>query len=79
VFGLIAGVFAKFILPGRDPGGVIVAIMLGIAGGLLGGFIATAVGFGTPMAFDFRSLFLAVGGAVAIPFVHRLLVDRVMA
>lgn len=78
VFGLIAGTFAKFILPGREPGGVMVAIVLGIVGALVGGFIATAAGFGTPLAFDVRSLFIAIGGAVVALFGLRLIVDRVM-
>ena len=41
VFGLIAGVVAKFLMPGRDPGGIIVTILLGIGGAIVGGFVAT--------------------------------------
>ena len=46
VLGLIAGVLAKFIMPGRDPGGIIVTILIGIAGALVGGFISTKLGYG---------------------------------
>ena len=45
LFGLVIGVIAKFLMPGRDPGGFIVTILLGIAGALLGGFIGQALGF----------------------------------
>src|SRR6516225_7048636 len=46
VFGLIAGAVAKLLMPGKDPGGIIVTILLGIAGALVGGFIGNAFGFG---------------------------------
>ena len=78
VFGLIAGAVAKFIMPGRDPGGIIVTIMLGIVGAVLGGFIGTLLGIGTVTGFDLGSLALAVGGAVIVLFGFRLIVDRVM-
>jgi uncharacterized membrane protein YeaQ/YmgE (transglycosylase-associated protein family) len=45
IFGLIVGAVAKFLMPGRDPGGWIVTILLGIAGALVGGFLGRAVGF----------------------------------
>lgn len=45
LFGLVCGVIAKFLMPGRDPGGFIVTILLGIAGALVGGFIGRAMGF----------------------------------
>ena len=56
VFGLIAGVVAKFLMPGRDPGGIIVTILLGIGGAIVGGFVATYFGFGDMTGFDLRSL-----------------------
>ena len=48
VFGLVVGIIAKLLMPGRDPGGFIVTILLGIAGALLGGFIGRAMGFYGP-------------------------------
>jgi len=48
VIGLVAGVLGKFLMPGKDPGGFIVTILLGIAGALLAGFVGQAVGFYQP-------------------------------
>ena len=45
LFGLVVGVIAKLLMPGRDPGGFIITILLGIAGALFGGFIGRAMGF----------------------------------
>src|SRR4051795_10311440 len=66
VFGLIAGAVAKFLMPGRDPGGIIITILLGIGGAVLGGTIATAFGYGAMTGFDIRSLLVAVGGALIL-------------
>jgi uncharacterized membrane protein YeaQ/YmgE (transglycosylase-associated protein family) len=76
VFGLLAGLAAKLVMPGRDPGGLIVTILLGIVGAVVGGFVATAVGYGTVTAFDIRSLLIAMFGAIGILFCFRLFVDR---
>ena len=65
-FGLIAGAIAKFLTPGRDGGGCILTIILGIVGALLGGWIATLFGFGGVMSFDLRSLGVAVLGAILL-------------
>jgi len=73
VLGLIAGVLAKFIMPGRDPGGIIITILLGIGGAVLGGFIGTQLGFGDISGLDLRSLAIAVGGGVLLLFVYRVL------
>ena len=72
VLGLIAGLLAKWIMPGRDPGGFIITILLGIAGALVGGFLGTQLGFGDVSGFDLRSVALAVGGAVLLLFLYRL-------
>ena len=48
IFGLIIGALAKLLMPGRDPGGIIVTILLGIVGALLGGFLGRAIGFYGP-------------------------------
>ncbi len=74
-FGLVAGAVAKWIVPGRDPGGVLVTLVLGVSGALAGGFVATALGIGSVEGFDLRSFAIAVAGAVFLLVVYRL-VDR---
>jgi uncharacterized membrane protein YeaQ/YmgE (transglycosylase-associated protein family) len=76
VLGLIAGALAKFIMPGRDPGGFIMTILIGIAGALIGGFISTRLGFGAVDAFDLRSIVIAVLGAILLLAIFRLLRRR---
>lgn len=81
VFGFIAGVIAKFIFPGRDPGGCIITSLLGIAGAFVGGFIARYLGIagGSSKIGDkgfFIQLAVAVLGAVVILAVYRLLSGR---
>jgi uncharacterized membrane protein YeaQ/YmgE (transglycosylase-associated protein family) len=61
ILGLIVGILAKFIMPGKDPGGIFITIVLGIAGAFVGGFIGSALGFGSVTGFDIRSLLLSVG------------------
>jgi uncharacterized membrane protein YeaQ/YmgE (transglycosylase-associated protein family) len=73
VLGLIAGMLAKFIMPGRDPGGLIITILLGIGGAVVGGFIGTQMGYGNISGLDVRSLAIAVGGGVLLLFVYRVL------
>jgi uncharacterized membrane protein YeaQ/YmgE (transglycosylase-associated protein family) len=73
VFGLIAGFLAKFIMPGNDPGGIIVTILIGIAGAVVGGFIGTQLGFGNVTGFDLRSFLIAIGGALILLFAYRQL------
>ena len=72
ILGLIVGILAKVIMPGKDPGGFIITIILGIAGAFIGGFIASRIGFGTVTGFDIRSLLIAVGGAVLLLIVYRM-------
>ena len=60
-------------MPGRDPGGFMVTILIGIAGAVLGGFISTALGFGDISGFDLRSILIAIGGALILPFAYRKL------
>ncbi|HEX5699399.1 MAG TPA: GlsB/YeaQ/YmgE family stress response membrane protein [Rubrobacter sp.] len=75
VFGLIAGIIAKFLMPGRDPGGCIITMLLGVAGAFVGGFIYKLV-TGTELlyfGFDLRSFAVAVLGAVAVLAVYRLI------
>ena len=72
VMGLIAGALAKWILPGEDPGGIIVTMLIGIAGAFVGGFIGTLAGLGTVSGFDLISLALAIGGALILLYGYRL-------
>ena len=76
VFGLIAGAIAKFIMPGKDPGGCIITMIIGVIGALLGGFIATALGFGGISGFDWRSMFIAILGALLLLFIWRMISGR---
>lgn len=74
LLGLIAGALAKFIMPGRQGGGIILTIVLGIVGALIGGFIGThLLGFGDISGFDLRSLAIAVGGALLVLFLYGLM------
>ncbi len=74
LLGLVAGTLAKFLVPGRDPSGCIVTILLGIVGAFLGGFIGTRVGRGTVTTgrFDFRSIALATIGAIVVLLIGRI-------
>lgn len=76
VFGLVAGALAKFIIPGRDPGGLLVTILLGIMGSVLGGWVGTQLGFGRIDSFDLRGLLLAVVGALILLIAFRLIRNR---
>jgi len=71
VLGLVAGALAKFIMPGRDPGGIIVTILLGIVGAVVGGFLGTLIGFGDVSGFNFPSIVIAVIGAIILLAIYR--------
>jgi len=74
VFGLIIGALAKLVMPGRDPGGIIVTMLLGIAGALLGGFIGRALGmYGPNQAAGWVMSFI---GAVVLLVIYRMVVRR---
>lgn len=77
VFGLIAGALAKLIMPGKDPGGCLVTIAIGIAGALLGGFIGTEIfNFGQVTGFDLGSLLIAILGSMILLLIYRIIVGR---
>ena len=73
VLGLIVGVLAKWIMPGKDPGGIFVTIVLGIAGAMIGGFIGTQLGIGDVTGFNLVSIGLATGGAIILLIIYRVL------
>ena len=74
VFGLIVGIVAKLLMPGRDPGGFIVTIILGIIGALVGGFIGRAVGWYGPN--DPVGFVMAVVGAIVLLIIYRMTLGR---
>jgi uncharacterized membrane protein YeaQ/YmgE (transglycosylase-associated protein family) len=71
LLGLLAGILAKFIMPGKDEGGFVVTTLLGIAGAFIGGWIGSIVGLGTVGEFSLGSLTTAVIGALVLLFVYR--------
>ncbi|HET7707973.1 MAG TPA: GlsB/YeaQ/YmgE family stress response membrane protein [Sphingomicrobium sp.] len=74
VIGLLAGGIAKLLMPGRDPGGCIITILLGIAGALLAGFLGRAVGWYNEN--EGAGFLAAIVGAFIILFIYRLVVTR---
>jgi uncharacterized membrane protein YeaQ/YmgE (transglycosylase-associated protein family) len=73
ILGLLAGLIAKAVLPGDDPGGIIVTTIIGILGALGGGFIAQAIGFGDPIDefFDWSTWLAAIIGAIVLLLIWR--------
>jgi uncharacterized membrane protein YeaQ/YmgE (transglycosylase-associated protein family) len=73
VLGLIAGAIAKAIMPGRDPGGIIITMLLGIVGAIIGGFVGRAI-FGTDINtfFDLSTWLLAILGSLIVLGVYRM-------
>ncbi len=74
VFGLIVGVIAKLLMPGRDPGGFVITILLGIAGALLGGWIGRAAGWYQPG--QGAGYIVSIIGAIIVLLIYRLIVGR---
>ncbi len=71
VMGLIVGALAKFIMPGKDPGGIFITILIGIAGAFVGGFVGSFLGLGAVTGFNIGSFLLATGGAVLLLVLYR--------
>ena len=74
LFGLVIGAIAKLLMPGRDPGGIIITMLLGIVGAVVGGFIGRALGLyqpGEPAGF-----FMATLGAIVLLFIYRMAFRR---
>jgi len=78
VLGLIAGAIAKLILPGDDPGGFIVTAIIGVAGALIGGFLAGALFDADPLDefFDISTWLTAIIGAIILLVIYRFVVSR---
>jgi uncharacterized membrane protein YeaQ/YmgE (transglycosylase-associated protein family) len=78
ILGLLAGLIAKAILPGDDPGGLIVTALIGIAGALIGGFVASAVFDAHPLDefFDISTWLTAIVGAIVLLLIYRMVVGR---
>jgi uncharacterized membrane protein YeaQ/YmgE (transglycosylase-associated protein family) len=74
VFGLVAGILAKLVMPGRDPGGFVVTILLGIAGAFLGGFIGRAMGFYGEG--ETAGMLMSILGAILLLAIYRVAVGR---
>ena len=71
--GLIAGALAKWVMPGPDPGGIIVTILIGIAGAFVGGYLARLVGIGSG---PIMSIIIAAVGAILLLTIYRLITRR---
>jgi len=71
LLGLIAGIFAKWIMPGKDEGGVIITIILGVAGAFVGGYLGSFLGMGTVGGLGITSILTATAGALLLLFVYR--------
>ena len=73
IMGLIVGALAKFLMPGKDPGGILVTILIGIAGAFIGGLISSALGLGTAIRFNLGSIVISTGGALLLLIAYRWL------
>ena len=74
VFGLVVGVVAKFLLPGPDPGGIVLTIVLGIAGAMVGGWLGRVLGFYQPG--QAAGFIMAIVGAIVILLLYRVVMRR---
>ena len=74
LFGLVIGILAKLMMPGRDPGGIIITILLGIAGAVFGGFLGRAIGLYRPG--DPAGWIMSTLGAVLLVFIYRMFAVR---
>ncbi|EWC62633.1 Transglycosylase-associated protein [Actinokineospora spheciospongiae] len=73
VLGLLAGLIAKAIMPGKDPGGIIITMILGVVGAIIGGFIGNAIfGGGLSTFFSIRTWLLAILGSIILLGIYRL-------
>ena len=74
LFGLVAGAVAKMIMPGKDPGGWIITILLGVGGSFVGGYLGQMLGLGTGgNEFSIMNMLSAVGGAILLLVIYRFI------
>ncbi|WP_026839941.1 GlsB/YeaQ/YmgE family stress response membrane protein [Citrifermentans bremense] len=73
ILGLVVGALAKLLMPGDDPGGIFITILLGIAGAFLGGMIGTTLGIGSITGFNMLSIVLAIVGAIILLVLYRVI------
>lgn len=79
IFGFVAGALAQLIMPGDDPGGarglrgILITILIGVAGAVVGGFIGQLLGMGNANSFTLKSLILAIGGALLLLLAYKRL------
>jgi uncharacterized membrane protein YeaQ/YmgE (transglycosylase-associated protein family) len=76
ILGLVAGAIARVLHPGKDPGGCLLTILLGVGGAAVGGYIGTWLGWGKVTGFDLRSMGLAVMGSLVLLISFRLLFGK---
>jgi len=76
ILGLLAGGIAKFLMPGKDPGGCFLTILLGVVGASVGGWIGTQLGFGSVQQFDMRGLGIAILGSLVLLLIYRMIAGR---
>ena len=76
VFGLLAGWVAKMLVPGRDPQGCIITMVIGVLGAVIGGFIGSWLGFGAVTGFNLKSFLIAVVGSVLLLALYHLVRGR---
>ena len=72
ILGLIVGIIAKLLMPGKDPGGFIITVLIGIAGALIGGFVSSAIGIGGVTGFNIQSLVISVLGSMVLLGIYRV-------
>ena len=77
VVGLIAGILAKWVMPGPDPGGIVVTVLIGIVGAFIGGWVLSLLGFSGSMgSFGLGSILTATLGAIVLLVIYRLITRR---
>mgnify|MGYP000964762618 FL=1 len=76
LLGLIAGILAKWIMPGKDGGGFIMTTILGVIGSFAGGYIGSLVGIGTTQSFSMMGVATATVGALIVLFVYKKIFNK---
>ncbi len=76
IIGIIAGILGKLIMPGRDPGGFLITVVIGMAGAVIGGFVLRLLGGAGVTGFNLWSIVVATLGAVILLAIYRLITGR---